>query len=232
MKALLLSCICVLMLAACAKNVPADPEIAPWLPQAQAGDPDAMFNIASIYDRRTQATSCLSDQHLKHFSQYQEWCLKAARAGHPQASNDALNLITYLPDKKELRRQFQNNALKGGIPDAEYSMGKAYLEGDGVPKNEDEGFRLIKKAADKGHGNAMNYYGRLFFTGSLVFPDPERAVAIWQKGADQGSVGCMYSLSAAYMLGKGCQKDLAKARYWKDKGLAIVQEHNYKIFHP
>lgn len=191
-----------------------------------------MFEIAKVYNQRSKSLPWTSSKGMEYFTYYKKWCLKAAEAGQPQASNAALSLISNLPNEKELRRQFLNNAVKGEVPAAEYKMGKAYVEGDGIAKNEDEGFRLIKKAAEAGNGEAMNYYGRMFFTGSLVFPDPERAVEIWQKGADQGSVVCMYSLSAAYMLGKGCKKDISKAKYWKNKGLAIVQEHNFKIFHP
>ena len=60
---------------------------------------------------------------------------------------------------------------KNNDPVAQYNLGLAYLNGNGVPKNSEEGARLIVKSADTGYIPAQYTLGTLFLEGKGVIPN-------------------------------------------------------------
>ena len=93
-------------------------------------------------------------------------------------------------------------------------FGLAAFTGHGVPVDNRLGAHWISKAADAGLAPAQNHYGKLFQEGRGVkTKNPlTRAVQYFQKAADQGETNAMVNLAAAHIDGRGCPKDLAKAR--------------------
>jgi TPR repeat protein len=87
------------------------------------------------------------------------------------------------------------NAQKGD-PSAEFELGRAYLKGDGVAKDEKRAFELMSAAAAQGHVEAEAGLGYLLLTGTGTPKDEEKARLALEVAAKQGSA------KAAYNLGK------------------------------
>src|ERR1700741_1872020 len=54
---------------------------------------------------------------------------------------------------------------KAGIPDAQYRVARAYLEGAGVPQSQAEGVRWLERAAGQGSVEAQVLLAALFLQG-------------------------------------------------------------------
>ena len=105
-------------------------------------------------------------------------------------------------------------AAHAGLAPAQCNLGLLHLLGHGVPVDDRLGAHWISKAADAGLAPAQNHYGKLFQEGRGVKTKKPltRAVQYFQKAADQGETNAMVNLAAAHIDGRGCPKDLAKAR--------------------
>ena len=89
-------------------------------------------------------------------------------------------------------------AAQAGLAPAQCNLGLLHLLGHGVPVDIRLGADWISKAADAGLAPAQKYL--------------KLAVQYLQKAADQGETNAMVNLGAAHIEGRGCPKDLAKAR--------------------
>src|SRR5690242_5710782 len=63
-------------------------------------------------------------------------------------------------------------AARAGIPDAEYRVARAYLEGAGVPPSRSEGARWLELAAGHGNVEAQAFLAALYVSG-LAAPTTE-----------------------------------------------------------
>jgi uncharacterized protein len=63
-----------------------------------------------------------------------------------------------------------------GDPDAQYHLGRMYLNGQGVGKDTKQGIRWLSLAADKGQYQAQTVLGALLFTGQSVPRDGARGL--------------------------------------------------------
>jgi uncharacterized protein len=71
-----------------------------------------------------------------------------------------------------------------GDADAQYDLGRAYYEGDGVPKDYAEALRWFRKAADQLHLDANSDLGRMYETGEGGSTDRAEAVRYYFRAAD------------------------------------------------
>jgi hypothetical protein len=86
-----------------------------------------------------------------------------------------------------------------GNVSAMYNLGLAYLDGNGVPKEEEEGARLIIKSADAGYIPAQYALGTIFLEGNGVVPNRSMAYS-WFILASQDQQGYRESTWALEML--------------------------------
>lgn len=56
------------------------------------------------------------------------------------------------------------NSARSGYPQAQYQLGKMYYQGNGVSKNRQTGFQLIKLAADKNIADAQYDLAKIYFS--------------------------------------------------------------------
>jgi TPR repeat protein len=63
---------------------------------------------------------------------------------------------------------FRHAATYFGDPEAQYQLGRMYLEGSGTPKNPVQASRWLRLAADRGQRNAQALLGAMLFKGSGV----------------------------------------------------------------
>lgn len=76
--------------------------------------------------------------------------IKEADAGSAEAQND-LFLLLMERGKPKSALYWLELAVKQDYPDAMHWLGRCYIEGNGVPQNEDMGIMWLAKAAAHGH---------------------------------------------------------------------------------
>lgn len=86
---------------------------------------------------------------------------------------------------------------------AQYQLARAYLRGEGVPKDSQKAFELMKAAADQGHADAMGGIGYFYSAGIAVPNDPKLALEWFRKGAEKGSAKAQLNLGNLLLKGQG-----------------------------
>ncbi|HBJ83035.1 MAG TPA: hypothetical protein DDZ88_04005 [Verrucomicrobiales bacterium] len=115
------------------------------------------------------------------------------------------------------------NASKGDAP-AQTILGSIYSNGrDDVDRDEKEGLKWARLAANQGYAPAHWLMGDLYAEGIGVEKDEKEAVKWYRKAADQGLAVTQYNLGVCYLAGQGVGQDEAKAAQWFRK--AADQEH-------
>jgi TPR repeat protein len=95
----------------------------------------------------------------------------------------------------------------GGDASAQFSLGKAYEDGNGVLQNDESAVEWYRKAADQGNADAENRLGVMYRLGRGMSPDKEEAVRWYRKAAKQGNSQAMFNLGASYYNGDGVAVD-------------------------
>lgn len=75
-----------------------------------------------------------------------------------------LPILTFAEDTLTLeadknREEWQQKATHDGDADAQYNLGKMYLEGNGVPQDDSEAAKWFRKAAEQGNSKAQKVLG-------------------------------------------------------------------------
>ena len=83
-------------------------------------------------------------------------------------------------------------------PEAMYELGNAYINGDGVIKNESKANDLYLKAANGGNAEAMNDLANNYQDGIGVPKDLNKAIEWYQKAVDLGDTESMNDLAFIY----------------------------------
>ena len=104
--------------------------------------------------------------------------------------------------------EFMLSRARSGNLTAQYDLGVAYIEGNGVAKNVKEGQYWLEKCASKGHAAAQGYLGDIYY---YIHHDPKQACHWWQKASDGGDLDMTFNLSIMYRDGNGVPKDMAKS---------------------
>jgi len=176
--------------------------------KAEAGDADAMIEIAGAYlvglgtpiDRPAAA----------------KWLRLAAEKGHGQAQfsygKACLRGEIRPKDMTEAIHWFRLAAEKAN-PDAELSLAQAYAKGEGVVADEKESLRWLKLSATHGHPVAQSDYA------FAILDDNNPAIcgesAEWlRKSALQGNASAMFNLAIMYQRGVGVPRDRMSALAW------------------
>jgi len=76
---------------------------------------------------------------------------------------------------------------QSGSVEAQIKLGRAYLEGKGVPKNPSQAFVWYLKAAEQGDAGGQNYLGMMYENGLGVERDYQQALNWYKKAASQDS---------------------------------------------
>ena len=110
-------------------------------------------------------------------------------------------------DKSLLKLQSGiNNSFKAG---SSYNKAEQLYSGTGVKKNLRRAAFYYRKAADRGHREAMNALGVMYVDGTGVKRSEKQANAWFRKAADKNDAEAMYNLALGYLFGK--QKNVSSA---------------------
>lgn len=122
-------------------------------------------------------------------------------------------------------------AAEHGVTEAQYRLGRLYLEGDGVTIDAAKGIALLEIAAAKGNIDAMNTLGVAYADGVNVKVDDQRALVHFHQAADNGNRYAAYNLGNAYLISKhGLPQDLDKSFiYMKDAAESLYPEAQFQL---
>lgn len=113
-----------------------------------------------------------------------------------------------------------------GDPEAQYSLGYMYENGEGVPQDYVKAVEWYSKAADQGDGDGQFNLGVMYKNGEGVSQDYSKAFELYSKAADQGNGDAQYNLGAIYENGKKTiPQDKVRAKeYYKQACLNKSQD--------
>ncbi|HUD94101.1 SPOR domain-containing protein [Sphingobium sp.] len=119
--------------------------IGEWRPLADAGDPDAQFNMGQAYKlgRGVQADMKVAI----------DWYRKAATQGHMRAE-DNLGLLMFQQGDRAAAIPYLQRAAMRGEPRAQYIVGTALFNGDLVDKDWVRAYALMTRASASGLSQA------------------------------------------------------------------------------
>jgi uncharacterized protein len=159
---------------------------------------------------------------------------KAADAGHVRAQT-LLAYIYDLSNDSELALKYYTLAADQGDAEGMFGLGTLYTAGEGVPKDPKLAFAWMKKAADKGQKQAINYLAQIYVDGNADKvtdqTGDEEALKWIRAAADQNYEPAMNALVQAYTTGGyGLAPDPAQAKSWSEKikGLAAQAKKDTK----
>ena len=116
-----------------------------WRPLAQAGDPDAQFNMgqANKLGRGVKADMAVA----------LDWYRKAAAQGHVRAE-DNLGLLMFQQGERASALPYLQRSAARGEPRAQYIVGTALFNGDLATKNWPRAYALMSRASAAGLAQA------------------------------------------------------------------------------
>lgn len=86
--------------------------------------------------------------------------------------------------------------------EAQFQLGRAYLRGEGVPKDVEKALELMKSAAAQGNTEALGGVGYFYSNGIAVPKDDKQATEWFRKGAEKGSAKAQLNLGKTLLSNK------------------------------
>ena len=112
------------------------------------------------------------------------------------------------------------DAVNAGDPRAMNLLGTCYHQGTAGQKNYDEALKLFTRAHDLGYMDAAGNLGVLYMNGDGVARDEQKAVNLFDEGAQGGSPYCMFLLAKCLEIGTGINANPFQAEVWYRKAAA------------
>jgi TPR repeat protein/S1-C subfamily serine protease len=192
-----------------------DQGIAWYRKAAEGGNAKAQFELGSLEEDAKQRL---------------EWYRKAAEQGNPSMQSFVGDVL--MKEDATQAVEWYRIAAERGYSLAQYNLGEAYADGNGVPQDFKQAVEWWRKAAEQGTtepGNAYSIYrlGWAYSYGKGVEKDAKQAVEWYRKVADRGFSGGQVRLGDAYRIGEGVEKDEKQAVEWyrkaAEQGEAVAQ---------
>lgn len=126
------------------------------------------------------------------------------------------------PDPVRAHQKFMYAATYFGDPDAQYQLGRTYLDGQGVAKDPKQAARWLYLAAMKGQYEAQAVFGSLLFKGQTVARDGAKGL-MWLKiavdAAPPGAPGVKEVYTAAWKQATEDERAaaLVHLEHWKEQ---------------
>jgi TPR repeat protein len=104
-----------------------------------------------------------------------------------------------------------------GDVSAQVQLGVIYLTGDGVPKDDAEAVKWLRKAADQDNALGERYLAEMYFKGRGVPADVSEAAKWLRMAAAQDDAQSEYNLAVLYTQGQGVPRNVKEAANWMRK---------------
>ena len=129
---------------------------------------------------------------------------------------DALFELVLLKDKAE-----------EGDPDAQFELGRRYLQGVGLERNDVMALHWVRAAAQQGYARAEAGLAWMYAVGRGVVRDDVQAFDWYKRAAENGYMVAQRMLGKCYEKGVGTAVDADRARFWYEK--AAEQGDEYAV---
>ena len=143
-----------------------------------------------------------------------------------------LRMGTYYADKKEYPDavKYLNKAKENDNVYANLALAFLYYKGDGVEKNIDKSFELLKESSDI-DPNAAYQLSRFYLQGINTKVDNEKGMELIEFAASKGVVSAQKMLININKQGLfGQVRDQKKVEYWEAKIKENKQDLTFKIY--
>ena len=146
-----------------------------------------------------------------------DWFTKAARNGYPLASREL--------EGKSYEEYLTDLANHGDV-EAQYNLGKLFLNYKSDSKKLSDGFEMIKLAEESGFKEARRELANCYFNGIGTPPNPKKAINLYRLEAEDGNTEAQYILGHAYWNGL---YDLPKSQEESFKYYMKAAEKNHSM---
>ena len=128
---------------------------------------------------------------------------------------------------------FFTRAADQGHAEAQYFLGKCYVNGEDVDEDLEQAARYYKMAADQGNAKAQNNLGACYARGEGVDQDYRKAVDFFTRAACQGLAKAQCNLGVCYAQGSGVDQDYKQAvvLFMRAAAQGLAEAQNYLGMH-
>lgn len=117
-----------------------------------------------------------------------------------------------------------------GYASAQFNLGNAYRDGQGVPQDHAQAVAWYREAAGQGYADAQLNLGYAYGLGQGVPQDVVQAVAWHRRAAEQGQLEAQLMLGFAYGLGQGVSQDYVESYKWFNLAASRASAENQKTY--
>ena len=137
----------------------------------------------------------------------------------------------YYFDKEEYAKavELYTKAAELGHPEAQWSLGGCYYDGNGVEEDFFEAVKWYRKSAEQGFADAQYSLGYCYENGEGVRANIIEAVKWYKKSAEQGNAQAQCNLACKYYSGEGVKQSYTEAVKWYRK--AAEQDYADAQYH-
>jgi TPR repeat protein len=179
----------------CLKEEDDDMDIADLLVEAEAGNPQAQFEIGCML--------VWGVGYCENFREGRAWLRRAAIAGHAAAQAHLAGYDLFGVD------DLAPDASASGVPFVRYGV-----FGEDGPADSGEIIKWLSLAARQKEPLAIHYLGYCYHCGIGVMENQEQAVACVLQAAQMGLSQAQYLLAQFYQDGFGLAQNLEQAESW------------------
>ncbi|MEZ2896534.1 tetratricopeptide repeat protein [Providencia rettgeri] len=201
-----------------------------WTEKAAVqGVVDAQYSLAEMY---SEGIGIKQD-----YQKAKEWFRKVCdnKDNVSQAGCDEFKKLNSAETAScEIADKVLCDAAERGDAEAQYNLGRAYLNGIGVKRDLGKALQWQLKSAEQGYIHAQRGMGSWYYY-SIDKDKYRKAFPWYEKAAKQGDSSSQFNLGEMYQNGWGVTKDLRQAFLWYEKAAKqgnLVAQHrlgrNYK----
>jgi TPR repeat protein len=144
-----------------------------------------------------------------------EACERAERESPGDVASEInLGLALERLNRMEEAAVMYRKAADQGYAKAQYSLGRLYDIGQGVPQSYTEAVKWYRLAADQGFAQAQGGLGELYYYGHGVPQSHTEALKWYRLAADQGLPGGQFNLGYMYQHGEELPQSNTEAVKW------------------
>lgn len=192
-------------------------DIETLLPKAQAGDTQAMVELAQLY---RESWDDGSDANAL------KWYKKAAESGNAQAMFDLYEIYYFgnvgVESDENVAQAWLEKAAAKGHGEALYTQGNNIIYEDA-----NKGIALVTKGAEAGSANAQMFLGTYYNNSWNDEYNPAKAFEWMKKAAEQDLAEAQYNLATFYLKGIGTSANKSEALKWLKK--AAENDYSFAI---
>lgn len=193
-----------------------------WLPLAERGDLDALYDVAALYESGVLGKP--------QFGRAVAFYRRAAERRMPAAQTRLGRMFETgegVEANPEKSIDWYRKAAERGVAEAQYNLAVAYERGAIVAPDVGLAGQLYRQAADQGLAPAQYNLGRLYYHGEGVPKDMALAIEWYERAADAGFAPAQTNLGHMYENGIHLARDIdaAKGFYRRaaEQGFATAQ---------